>query len=554
VLRSWLSTVYVAQEMAQQRGRRALLLGRVPRSRPRQNQAGLWAMKTLRLILGDQLSREISALRDIDRDQDVVLMVEVHAETSYVRHHKQKIVLVLAAMRHFAESLRAEGIKVDYVRLDDDGNTGSLTDELGRALSRRPVDRLVMSAPGEWRVWEMMQSWEHALGIPVEIRDDDRFLCSRSEFADWARGHRSLRMEFFYRHMRRRTGWLMNGDKPEGGQWNYDSENRKTLPQQLATAPRRRFVPDAITREVMALVGQRFADHFGDLRLFGWAVTRHDALAALRHFIMKSLPQFGDYQDAMKTGDEFLFHSVLSPYLNLGLLGAREVCEAALDAYGAGAAPLHSVEGFIRQILGWREFIRGVYWTQMPAYQQTNFLNANRLLPEFYWTGDTDMKCLRETLEATRRNAYAHHIQRLMITGNFALLTGISPSQVEEWYLIVYADAFEWVELPNTHGMALYADGGLLGSKPYAASGAYIDRMSDYCASCAYDPKNKTGAKACPFNYLYWHFLIINETRLKPNPRMAMPFRTLSGMSWERRSQIVQQARDFLVRLESPQK
>ena len=508
-------------------------------------------MKTLRLIFGDQLSRPLSALRGIDRARDVVLMVEVGEEVTYVRHHKQKIVFVLSAMRHFAESLRAEGIDVDYVRMNDKGNTGSFTGELGRALSRHKVDRIVATEPGEYRVLETMESWENAFGTPVDIREDGRFLCSRTEFAAFAQGRKSLRMEFFYRHMRRKTGWLMKGDKPEGGRWNYDALNRRALPKGVKVHSRRRFPPDAMTREVMTLVGRRFADHFGELEPFGWAVTRKDALAALRRFVASGLPRFGEYQDAMKAGEDFLFHSVLSPYLNIGLLGAGEVCEAALDAFGKGRAPLPAVEGFVRQIVGWREFVRGIYWTKMPAYARGNFLEAARPLPEFYWTGETDMRCLRETIEATRRNAYAHHIQRLMITGNFALLAGIAPAQVEEWYLVVYADAFEWVELPNTHGMALHADGGVLGSKPYAASGAYIDRMSDYCAGCDYDPKVKLGPKACPFNYLYWNFLIVNEARLRDNPRMAIPYRTLARMEGKRRRQIVQAARTFLDGLES---
>jgi len=508
-------------------------------------------MKTLRLVLGDQLSRPLSALRDIDRARDIVLMVEVSEEATYVRHHKQKIVFVLSAMRHFAESLRAEGIDVDYVRMNDKGNTGSFTGELGRALSRHKADRIVATEPGEYRVLETMQSWEHAFGTPVEIREDGRFLCSRTEFAAFAQGRKNLRMEFFYRHMRRKTGWLMKGDKPEGGMWNYDALNRRALPKGVKVPSRRRFPPDAMTREVMTLVGRRFADHFGDLAPFGWAVTRKDALTALRHFITNCLPRFGEYQDSMKAGEDFLFHSVLSLYLNIGLLGAKEIVEEALEAYRKGSAPLPAVEGFVRQILGWREYVRGIYWTKMPAYAQSNFLQADRPLPEFYWTGKTDMSCLRETIEATRRNAYAHHIQRLMITGNFALLAGVAPAQVEEWYLVVYADALEWVELPNTHGMALYADGGLLGSKPYAASGAYIDRMSDYCHGCAYDPKVKLGTKACPFNYLYWYFLIVNERRLAQNPRMGMPYRTLARMAGDRRQQIVQEAQEFLDRLES---
>ena len=508
-------------------------------------------MTTLRLVLGDQLGRDVSALQGIDRADDIVLVVEVHDEATYVRHHKQKIVLVLSAMRHFAASLRADGICVDYVRLEDSGNTGSLTGELGRALSRHSADRVVVTEPGEWRVWEMMQAWRAELGIPIEIRQDDRFLCSRTEFSNWAEGRKVLRMEHFYRYMRRKTGWLMDGNRPIGGRWNYDSENRKALPKHIDIPSHRRFSPDATTRSVMALVGKHFAAHFGDLELFAWGVTRQDALDALQYFVAHHLTSFGDYQDAMRAGEDTLFHSTLSPYLNIGLLGAKEVCEAALKAYQEGAAPLNSVEGFIRQILGWREYIRGVYWAQMPAYQQTNFLGATRPLPAFYWTAETDMNCLRETIEATRRNAYAHHIQRLMITGNFALLAGLSPAQVEEWYLTVYADAFDWVELPNTHGMALYADGGLLGSKPYAASGAYINRMSDYCSGCVYSPRVKSGPQACPFNYLYWYFMIVNAEKLKPNPRMTFPYRTLERMTQERRAQIVQQSEEFLAQLQA---
>ncbi len=508
-------------------------------------------MKTLRLVLGDQLCRSISALRDIVHDSDVVLMVEVSDETTYVRHHKQKIVLVLSAMRQFAESLRAEGIYVDYVQLDEESNSGSITGELGRALSRHKADRIVVTEPGEWRVWEMVRSWAAKYDTPVDIRQDNRFIYSRDEFAEWAKGLKSIRLENFYRRMRRKTGWLMNGDKPAGGRWNYDAENRKTLQQNIRIPPGHRFVPDAATRDVMMLVRNRFADHFGDVDSFGWAVTREEALEALQYFTENCLPRFGDYQDAMKAGQDFLFHSMLSPYINIGLLNPREVCEAVMTEYRQGSAPLPAVEGFVRQILGWREFVRGVYWMKMPAYATTNFFKAQRPLPDFYWTGNTDMNCLREVIDATRRNAYAHHIQRLMITGNFALLTGVSPAQAEDWYLAVYADAFEWVELPNTHGMALHADGGLLGSKPYAASGSYINRMSDYCNGCTYDPKVKLGTNACPFNYLYWFFLIVNEERLTSNPRMNLPYRTLKRMTLERRKKITRQAEQFLNRLES---
>jgi deoxyribodipyrimidine photolyase-related protein len=505
----------------------------------------------LRFILGDQLTRSVSALNGIDTKRDVVLMVEVAAEATYVRHHKQKIALILSAMRHFAEELRSEGVRVDYVRLDDAANTHSFSGELKRAIERHRPEAVIVTEPGEWRVWDMMRDWHERFEIPVHIREDDRFLCSRAAFARWAGDRRQLRMEFFYREIRKSTGLLMNGEAPEGGAWNFDSENRKRLPAGVTPPPLPAFEHDPITRDVLALVASRFNDHFGDLEPFRWGVTRRDALAALADFIAHRLPHFGDYQDAMKTGEDFLFHAALSPYLNIGLLTAREVCESAEVAYRSGRAPLNAAEGFVRQIIGWREYVRGIYWLKMPAYAETNFLAANRKLPWFYWSGETDMRCMSECIRSTRNHAYAHHIQRLMVTGNFALLAGIAPAEIEEWYLVVYADAFEWVELPNVHGMVMHADGGLLGSKPYAASGAYINRMSDYCKTCRYDPNEKSGPNACPFNYLYWNFLIENEEKLSKNPRMAMPYRTLAGFDRERRESIEEDAARFLARLDN---
>jgi deoxyribodipyrimidine photolyase-related protein len=508
-------------------------------------------MSTLRLILGDQLDTSISSLSDADRQSDVVLMVEVEDEATYVRHHKQKLVLILSAMRHFAAELGQQGFHVDYVSLDSKGNTGSFDGEVRRALERHQPGKLVVTEPGEWRIRRMMEGWTQAFEIEVEIRNDDRFLSSLEEFAQWAQGRKSLRMEFFYRSMRKKTGWLMDGDKPVGGEWNYDRQNRKSLPKGMTFPRRLRFDVDDTTREVTRLVAQRYEGHFGDLDTFGWATTRDDARRALDHFIADCLPGFGDYQDAMKSGEDFLFHGLISPYLNIGLLNPREVCEAALEAYDQGHAPLAAVEGFVRQILGWREFIRGFYWLHMPDYQQSNFFDARRALPAFFWTADTDMNCLRQTIETTRRHAYAHHIQRLMITGNFALLAGLDPAEVENWYLLVYADAFEWVELPNTHGMALFADGGLLASKPYSASGAYINRMSDYCSGCRYRPNKKLGDDACPFNYLYWNFLISNKDRLKGNPRMGLAYRNLYNKPESELQEIAAQSGAFLDSLEA---
>ncbi len=496
-------------------------------------------MTMLRIVFGDQLTRGLSSLRD-HAAGDVVLMMEVVEEATYVKHHKQKLTLIFSAMRHFAEELRHAGINVDYVTLDDPANTNSFSSEVQRATQRHKPAQVIVTEPGEWRVLEMMKRWG------AEIRNDDRFFATPASFALWAKGRKELRMEFFYREMRRASDLLMADGEPVGGQWNFDHDNRKALPKNSVPPKRQRFEPDQITREVMAMVEVRFAQHFGDLEPFGWAVTRDDALEALDHFITACLPNFGDYQDAMKEGNAFLYHSIISPYLNIGLLTPREVCTAAEEAWKAGAAPLNAVEGFIRQILGWREYVRGLYWLKMPDYAQTNALEAARPLPGFFWSGETAMNCLRQAISDTRRHAYAHHIQRLMVTGNFALLAGLDPKQVEQWYLLVYADAFEWVELPNTHGMALYADGGIMASKPYAASGAYIDRMSDYCTGCAYKPDVKLGPKACPFNYLYWDFLMRNEPRLRKNPRMAMPYRTLAKMEEGRKAEIAASAKAFL--------
>jgi deoxyribodipyrimidine photolyase-related protein len=499
-------------------------------------------MAVLRLVLGDQLTRTVAALRGADPARDVVLMAEVQGEATYVRHHKQKIVFLFCAMRSFAEGLRAEGFRVRYVKLGDEGNTGSLFGEVRRAFAEEEADELVVTACGEHRLAEEMEGWGRRLNRPVTIRDDDRFVCSLPEFRAWADGRKQLRMEFFYREMRRKTGLLMDGDEPAGGRWNYDQDNRKRLPDgyDMPEGPQPR--DDALTQEVKALVEARFGDHFGTLGQYAYGHTRDDALRQLDLFVEESLPRFGDYQDAMATGQDYLHHSLVSVYLNAGLLTPMEVCEAAEEAYREGRAPLNCAEGFIRQVIGWREYVRGLYWLKMPDYKATNALGAERPLPGFYWTAQTDMHCVAEAVRNTRDHAYAHHIQRLMITGQLAMLLGVLPDDINEWYLIVYADAYEWVQLPNTHGMAIFADGGVMASKPYAASGAYINRMSDYCRSCAYDVRKKTGEGACPFNLLYWDFLMRNEERLRGNPRMAMPYRNLDRKDAKQRAVIRREA------------
>jgi deoxyribodipyrimidine photolyase-related protein len=498
-------------------------------------------MGALRLVLGDQLSDDLSALSDIG-PADTVLMAEVVDEATYVRHHKQKIVLVLAAMRAFADRLRTAGHTVRYVTLDDPGNAGSIAGEIERAIAETGCDRLIRTLCGEWRLEQALSAVAERLGVPVEAREDSRFICTSRRFQTWAQGKRQLRMEFFYREMRRETGLLMDGDQPEGGQWNYDAENRKKLPAGTAAPRRRRFPPGETTRAIMALVESRFSDHFGDLGTFDWPVTHDEAEAALSHFLADILPSFGDWQDAMARGEAFLWHSLISTSLNLGLLDPLDVCRRAEAEYRKGRVPLNAVEGFIRQVLGWREFVRGIYWLKVPEYRQRNALVADRNLPWFYWSGETDMACVADVVTQARRHAYAHHIQRLMVTGNLAMLLGVHPDPVDDWYMVVFADAFEWVEMPNTRGMATFADGGIVGSKPYAASGAYIDRMSDYCAGCRYSVKQKTGEGACPFNRLYWGFLERNRKTLRDNPRLAMPYRTLDKWSPEQRQALVDEA------------
>ena len=495
-------------------------------------------MTDLVLILGDQLTPDLSSLRGRDPARTVVLMAEVMGEATYVRHHVKKIALVLAAMRHFAAGLAAAGWRVDYVRLDAEANSGTLRGELERAVRRHGASAVFLTEPGEWRLKLEADGWVAGLGVPVTILEDDRFLASHADFEAWAEGRKALRMEYFYRDMRRRTGLLMEGDAPAGGRWNFDSENRAAPAGGLFLPEPLRHEPDPLTREVLDLVASRFPDGFGHLEGFRFAVTREQALASLAHFVETALPAFGDDQDGMLAASPYLHHAVISPYLNIGLLGPLEVCRAVEDAWRAGRVPINAAEGFIRQVIGWREYVRGVYWLEGPAYVFRNALEARRPLPGFYWTGETKMACLKAAIGQTLDLAYAHHIQRLMVTGNFALLAGVDPHAVHEWYLGAYADAFEWVEAPNTIGMSQFADGGRLGSKPYAASGSYIHRMSDYCRGCAYDVKARSGTGACPFNRLYWDFIDRHAPLFAGNPRMAQSVRTLERMGEDRRREL----------------
>ncbi|MFO1339299.1 MAG: cryptochrome/photolyase family protein [Burkholderiaceae bacterium] len=501
-------------------------------------------LRHLVVVLGDQLDLDAAAFDGFDAGLDAVWMAEVAEESTQVWSSKPRIALFLSAMRHFVQALRAAGRPVHHARLNDPQTHGSLAAQLGADIERLRPSALVMTAPGDWRVLQAIKGVAQARGRALDIREDRHFFGSVREFAAHARGRKSLRMEYFYREMRQRHGVLMQGDAPEGGRWNFDEDNREAFDATGpgAVPPRTRFEPDATTREVIALVRERFAGHPGRLDDFAWPVTRDQALVALRRFIDERLPLFGRYQDAMWPGEPWLYHAHLSAALNLKLLNPREVVAAAEAAYRTGAAPLASVEGFVRQILGWREYVRGIYWTRMPGYAQLNALNAQEDLPAWYWTGDTRMACLRDAITQTLDHGYAHHIQRLMVTGLFALMYGVHPQQVHAWYLAVYVDAVEWVELPNTLGMSQYADGGLMASKPYVATGKYIQRMSPHCRGCRYDPAQRTGDHACPFTTLYWDFLMRHEATLAANPRMALQVKNLARLGESDRQSIRERA------------
>lgn len=505
--------------------------------------------KPLLLVLGDQLSLSLTTLRQAPAGA-VVALCEVAEEARYVPHHIHKIGLFLAAMRHFAQTLREEGFQVHYSALDDDNNTHSLIDEAERIAKQYGCDEIRVARPGEWRLWETMRQRDDAT-IPWRVLEDERFFTTPAAFSQWAKGRKQLRLEYFYREQRKRTGVLMEGDAPAGGKWNFDHDNRQPISAELDFPDLPQHRQDALTKAALADAERHFSDHMGSLANFNLPVTRRQALVDLRHFIQHGLAQFGRYQDAISDSAPFLYHSRLSAAMNIGLLSPQEVCEAAEQCYFAGDAPINAVEGFIRQILGWREYVRGLYWTQMPGYKAANLLDFKRDLPGFYWDAATDMRCLQRAIQMTIDHSYAHHIQRLMVTGNFALLCGVKPEALCDWYLAVYADASEWVELPNTLGMVLHADGGLMGSKPYCASGKYIDKMSDHCQHCRYSPKQMTGPNACPFNSLYWHFLETNAEQLNKNPRMKLIYGSLSRMAEEKREAIRQQAKHFLAQLET---
>ena len=501
-------------------------------------------LRTLVIVLGDQLDLDAAAFDGFDPAQDAAWMAEVTEEASHVWSGKPRIALFLSAMRHFALALRAAGRPLHYTHLDDPGNRGSLAAELQAAIEKLAPRRLLMTAPGDWRVWQSLKAVAAGAGLALEVRDDRHFYTTVRDFAAHAKARKVLRLEYFYREQRQRQDVLMKDGQPAGGRWNFDADNRAAFDRAgpVGLPARAIFEPDALTREVIALVNRHFAQHPGSLDSFAWPVTREESLRSLRAFIEQRLPLFGHYEDAMWPGQPWLYHSHLSSALNLKLLNPREVVQAAQAAFEAGLAPLQSVEGFIRQILGWREFVRGIYWTQMPGYAERNALDAQHPLPAWYWTGQTDMACLRDAITQTLQHGYAHHIQRLMVTGLFTLLLGVRPQEVHAWYLAVYVDAVEWVELPNTLGMSQYGDGGLMASKPYVATGKYIQRMGGPCSSCRYDPAQREGERACPYTTLYWDFLMRHETLLRKNPRMALQVKNVARLSEAQRQAVTQRA------------
>ncbi len=507
---------------------------------------------TLALVLGDQLWMGHPALADLDAERGQVLMIEARGEGNHVWSHKARIALFLSAMRHFCNELHRAGRRWRYLTLDDAPDLYGFSERLQRVLAASGARRLVACECGDLRLRDQIEAAARAAGVALQWREDTHFLCSRERFARWAKGRKELRMEFFYREMRREHGVLMDGAEPAGGRWNFDAENREGFPK---TGPGEIpepawFEPDRITREVFDAVQRHFADHPGSLEHFAWPVTREQALQVLQRFIDTRLPSFGRYQDAMWTGTPWGWHALVATSLNLHLLTPREVIDAAERAWRERDLDLASVEGFIRQVLGWREFIRGVYFHEMPGLKAANHYGHDRALPRWYWSGHTQMACMREVVGQTLQHGHAHHIQRLMVTGQFALLAEIQPQAVADWYLAAYVDAVEWVELPNVAGMALFANGGSFTSKPYVASGQYIKRMSNYCQGCRYKPEQRAGDAACPVTTLYWHFLDKHEATLARHPRTVLMAKSVGRLAPAERESVRARAAYVLSHLD----
>jgi deoxyribodipyrimidine photolyase-related protein len=507
--------------------------------------------KLLRIVLGDQLNIQHSWFSRVDPSV-TYLLVEARSETDYAVHHIQKVCAFFCAMRLFADELRRRGHEVRYLKLDDPDNRQSFTSNIKWMVEREQFTAVEYQEPDEWRLDQEFLQLAGRLSCPTSMVSSEHFYTSREEFGRIFQGKKQLLMESFYREMRRKHQILMDGSDPVGGRWNFDAENRKKLPKNFV-------VPEPLIFEnevsdIVELLRQAKVKTIGSLKSgkLGWPVTREQSLEALDYFCRNLLPLFGTYQDAMHAGSPFLFHSRLSFALNVKLIAPAEVVDRVVRTWkeSAGAIDISQVEGFVRQILGWREYMRGFYWNRMPAFGRVNFFEHKRKLPGFYWTGETKMRCLSQAISQSLDEAYAHHIQRLMVTGNFALMAGIDPDEVDAWYLGIYVDAIEWVEITNTRGMSQYADGGSVATKPYVASANYISKMSNYCDGCFYDKQLKSGDRACPLNGLYWHFLDRHAEKFKSNPRMGMPYKVLNAMDAKTREAVLRQAERNLERME----
>lgn len=504
------------------------------------------------LILGDQLNRDNAALAAGDRSTDRVIMIESEARATRIANHWQKLGLIFSAMRHHADWLRSEGWTVDYHYLPE---TPDFESAMRKQIKATALKTLIVADPNSWFEQQDIRKSAEKLGFKLDEIPTNQFLLSRDDFCSWAKGKKRVLMEAHYRRMRQELGILVDSDgEPEGGRWNFDAENRKGIADWREASPisppePAEVTPDAIAKAVFADLADCVPNAPGANLPFWLPATRDAALEWLDQFVREKLVRYGDFQDVMVTSERTLFHSLLSPFLNIGLLSPRECVDAAVTAYRAGQAPLAATEGFVRQIIGWREFVNGVYWLKMPDYESSNALDATHPLPEFFYTGETDLNCLRQTLTQTIESGYNHHIQRLMILGNFLLLAGIRPKEALRWFNEMFVDAHDWVMAANVLGMVLHADGGFMATKPYAASSTYISKMSDYCADCRFKPAKKTGPDACPFNVLYWAFYDRNQDRFDRNPRTAMAVRSWRKRPEDIRKQIVQEAEDFIKNL-----
>ena len=508
-------------------------------------------MKTLRLILGDQLNHNHPWFNKTD-ENIVYCLFEMRQETDYVKHHIQKIVGFFSAMRNFASELTKAGHEVIYYKINDEINTQSLVENLQQIILQKNIGKFEYQLPDEYRIDKQLQDYCKLLTIPYSVTDTAHFLSTRDDVKNLFEGKKQILMETFYRTMRKRYNLLMDGEKPVGGKWNYDEDNRKKW-KGTPPAPQHNLLNIDVS-EVLKDIEKSDAAYFGNInaKAFTWPVSRQDALTLLDYFVKESLPYFGHFQDAMSTKENYLFHSRLSFALNIKLISPIEVVQCAIDEWQQNQSKitLPQIEGFVRQIIGWREYMRGIYWWKMPEYETMNYFNHQTKLPHYFWDADTKMNCIKHAVQNSLDNAYAHHIQRLMVTGNFALLAGIHPTELDEWYLGIYIDALQWVEITNTRGMSQFADGGIVGSKPYVSSANYIDKMSDYCGSCYYKKAVKYGDKACPFNSLYWHFYERNHHLLGNNNRIGMMYNVLHRMKPDEREKLIEQAEIYLNDLE----